>query len=148
MSDSFGPAKQTRANLVRILGGMTLIGTRLDDPKVQVTPQELREAVEKISGRPYAEVRKTVGRNGDEPTPREMLEAACALRWGCKPATVRAFDSGRRRPTRKQRPFRDDLKQYGAARFGRNGAVVKDSLGRGMDFETFLDVTEPGSDRR
>jgi hypothetical protein len=156
-------ARVTQVNTVRALGGLTLLGGSPIAPEIQATAKELERAVKTIAKVPMADViagwehteAMRLKKNPDaKPTPRELLEMAVAIRWGCSRATLRAV-SASEGPTRRRfryrsstMPFFLDLKAYGRAKWTKAGVVVPSSIGKGPDVSEYLDDTPPGSDAR
>lgn len=65
------------------------------------------------------------------------IEAFFCKRWSCALSTLRHCTANKFPPTRSfsdgNPQFFADLKEYGAAKFTRGGAVIKSSLGKGKD---------------
>jgi hypothetical protein len=78
---------------------------------------------------------------------RIRIENAVAERWGCAASTLRAFKSGRRRPTLKSHPrFFEDLEKFGNAEFDKRGRVKRETLNTGPTIQHFFATTAPGRD--
>lgn len=134
--------KQTYRNLLRAEFGF--------QPEDKVTRAQLATAVRRICGETLADVEQKASevKGGGAPNVREILEAAMGIRWGCATSSLRSMFAGRRRPTVKSNPkFFDDLAKYGAAQFNKtDGAVIKNSLGKGPSVIQFLQEVAPGRD--
>jgi hypothetical protein len=152
-------ARKTHQNLVRVLGGLTTLGfdpAFPGDPDALVSEARVACAVRAICGKSIDEVTAWLSERlpaGRKPTRRELLEAAVCLRWNCSPTALRKIVAGptarsRRRANRQQNPkFFEDLHEFGAVRFKRDGSVVQDSLNRGPGPVEYFDSVEPGGDR-
>lgn len=84
------------------------------------------------------------------PTLLKLIEGAVCLRWnGCSHHTFNSFMNGRRKPTLESHPkFFDDLRTYGAAKFGEDGVLDPSTLDLGPDYITFRRISSSRADRR
>lgn len=152
-------ARKLHHNLVRALGGLTTLGLDPIDPNKEASEARLGRAVKAICEKSADQVAAWLREiapaqygSGHKPTPRELLEGAVCLRWNCSPTSLRKIVAGptarsRRRANRQQNPrFFEDLREFGSARFGRDGAVIAGSLGKGPDPIIYFDSVTPGSD--
>lgn len=96
----------------------------------------------------HPEMQQKDGESGHQLRIRQ--ENFVAKRWGCEfnPATgsssIRHFTSAKYPPyraptTRKNTGFFADLREYGAAKFKKDGSVIPSSLGKGPTRDEYID---------
>lgn len=81
-------------------------------------------------------------RDGVERGYRERMERWFGERWGCAPATVRAFTAKApvRFPLLTEHPqFFEDLREFGALEFTKKGTIKPASRGAGPDIREFME---------
>ena len=145
--------KRTHVNMVSALSGLTLLGQSREGALVSAA--QITAACRAICGKGVAAVTSFLA-SGEpskfgerEPTRRELLEGAVALRWNCTPNTLRKMDAGadgksrRRAHPVKNAAFFADLLKYGRATFDDSGVSGLDT---GPDIMEYLRYAQPGKD--